>query len=441
VSEQLFEQWKQTPQDVELLHRWVALMQEQSQQGLAIEQLEHCIEQPEKMISATVYVALVNLSMDLGDLSRADNFVNRLHSLLPDSYQPYFFKGRILAHMNRTGEARKAFKEAIKRQRDNKECWFALIDGTAQNGDFNEALGYINEARKLAWPPRVRRLWIYKQACIFQRLANYSLALVSFSELILDCVEHGIPAKREKTPRLSQVPPSAPLAALKEAITLLEGQGLQAFPTAGTLLGWWREGAFLAHDKDIDIMLPVGSDWQKAVATLSGSSAFRLIPSELGFSNFISLLHIETGMVVDVSHHEEDGDGQAKCVWRIPGLADEQCRRTQQSAYRLVRDEWLGCEFWRPEDPDQFLTELYGDWRTPMKTFDTVISGHHLVGYPDAVRCYAYNRLANSLSEGSIEKGMSYVSQILQKDPLDPVANRVVNVIARRKGGGDTDES
>jgi hypothetical protein len=154
----------------------------------------------------------------------------------------------------------------------------------------------------------------------------------------------------------------------------------------------------------------------------------------MGYSNFISLVHKESHVVVDISHHELAADGQVACVWRIPGVPDEQCRRTLQSPYQLVRDGWLGGDFWRPSDPDRYLTDVYGDWRTPVKTFDTVISGLHVVGFPDCVRCYGYNRLANALLEGSGNKGVSYVSQILRKDPLDPVSNHALIFLRRQPG-------
>jgi hypothetical protein len=264
-------------------------------------------------------------------------------------------------------------------------------------------------------------------------MGNYTLALLSFSELILDCTANGLPKYKAKTAPLSRMPPSAPLAALKDAVALLEGQGLRPFPTAGTLLGWWREGTFLLHDKDVDVMLPPGSDWEKALTTISQAPSFDLLYNEMGYSNFESLVHRGTGVTVDLSHHEEGSGDKVRCVWRIPGIPDEQCRRTEQSPYQLVRDQWMGCEFWRPEEPDRYLGDLYGDWRTPMVNFDTVISGLHIMGFPDVVRCYAYNRLANAFAEGNKDKGLAYVSQILEKDPLDPVANHIKNYLAKRQ--------
>ncbi len=69
----------------------------------------------------------------------------------------------------------------------------------------------------------------------------------------------------------------------------------------------------------------------------------------------------------------------------------------------------------------------------PPINFDTVISGCHLVGFPDVVRCFAYNRLAHALTEGNRDKGLAYVSQILDKDPLDPLSNHLRNVMAKRE--------
>ena len=398
------------------------------------------LKQPDPAVSAGVHAGLIHLHLDLGELVRAHELVKSLQSLEPDGYRPPFFMGLILTKAGRLEEARNAFLAAVKREEGNHNAWRELVECCAGIGDFERGLVCLQRVSKRSWPAEWRRFWIYKRGALYQQMNNYALALVSYTEVVLDCLATGMPEQPSQLkPALSQVPPSAPLAALRDAVGLLEGQGLRPFPTAGTLLGWWREGKFLAHDKDIDIMLPAGSDWESAVAALADSSVFAMGPNEMGYSNFRSMIHRETGLVVDLSHHEEGGKGQVQCVWRIPGLPDEQCRRTQQSAYQLVRDQWLGCEFWRPEDPDRFLTDVYGDWRTPDANFDTVISGHHLVGFPDVVRCYAYNRLAYNFSEGNRDKGLAYVSQILDKDPLDPVSNHITNLLAKREGhSGDT---
>ena len=436
VSDELFVTWKQDPAKVELLSQWVSQLDSPAQQKQAIALLESCKGEFEGAISASVQVALVNLSLKLGNLAQSDAYVNDLHALQPDNFQPYYFKARILTLANKHNEAMEAYKQALRKQRGHLESWRGLADSAERKGDPNGALGYLTEAKQQDWQPAASRSLTYKQGCIYQRMRRYPLALVSFTEVILDCVVAGIPRREAKKPRLSQVPPQAPLAALTEAVKLLEGAGLQPFPAAGTLLGWWREGNFLSHDKDVDITLPPGSNWDKAVSVLSGSPVFMPVPNEMGYSSLFSALHRETGICVDIGQHEKVGEGQVGSVWRIPGEADEHCRQTRQSEYRLVRDEWLGEQFWRPEDPDVFLTEIYGDWRTPETSFDTVISGRHILGFPDCVRCYAYNRLAHVLSQGDANKAVSYVAQILQKDPLDPVSNHLKIVLQKRQGDG-----
>ncbi len=436
MADVAFEQWQHNPADLALLSSWVAGKQQQSQQASAIEQLLPITAAPlQDAVAAGVYTALITLQLELGRIQQANDWVNRLGEVDRESFRAPYFRGLILQRLHRLEAAKGYFREAIKRDRTRVDAWKALLTCCSLTRDFGLGLAVIQQARALPWSPQWRRLWPYRQGCIYQQMANYSLALVSFAEVILDCAANGIPRQTVSMPAaLSQVPPEAPQAALSDAIRLLENQGLQPFPTAGTLLGWWREGRFLAHDKDIDIMLPPGSDWQKAFKALSEAPEFGLAPNEMGYSNFQSFFHRETRLVVDLSCHELRDDGQIGCVWRIPRVPEEQLRRTKQSAYHLVRDQWLGREFWRPENPDHFLTELYGDWRTPMVNFDTVMSGHHLQGFPDAVRCYGYNRLAFALSEGNRDKGLAYVAQILSKDPLDPVANHINSIMAKSRG-------
>jgi tetratricopeptide (TPR) repeat protein len=407
-------------------------MQAQAQQALAVEQLSPYLAQPNPAVSAAVHASLLHLYVDLGQLVRAHELVKSLSTLEPEGYRPSYYMGLILKRAGRLEEARDLFLAAVKRDQGIHASWRELVDCCAQIGDFEKGLASLQRVSRREWPVWWRRFWMFKRGILYQQMGNYSLSLVSYTELVMDCLAGGMPEPTQRASAMSQVPASSPQAALGDAIDLLEQGGLQPFPHAGTLLGWWREGKFLPHDKDIDIMLPAATDWETVPAIISGSQDFELIPSEMGHSNYISMVHVETRLVVDIGHHEYAGEGQVKSVWRIPGIAEEQSRCTQQSAYRLVRDQWLGREFWRPEDPDRYLTEMYGDWQTPMVDFDTVISGHHLMGFPDCVRCYAYNRLAGFLMDGNQDKGLSYVSQILQKDPLDPVASKVSNVLSPR---------
>jgi tetratricopeptide (TPR) repeat protein len=394
-------------------------VREQRKQKAAAEQLLPFMEQSDPLVAAGVQSALLLLCLDLGKLVRAQELVQSLAVLEPDGYRPHYFMGLILKKLERMDEARGLFLEAVKRDQGIADSWRELVQCCADTGDFERALGYLQQVSARVWPVGQRRSWIYKRGVLYQRMGNYSLALVSYTELALDCLTHGMPKFAGRKSALSQVPPSAPRAALSEAIDLLEQRGLKPFPTAGTLLGWWREGDFLSHDKDIDIMLPAGTDWQQVLAAVRDAPGFWLMPNEMGYSNFISLTHRASGLVVDVSQHEQAGEGQVKCVWRIPGMPDDACRQTRQVAYSLV--------------PDRFLTDVYGDWRTPMVDFDTVISGHHLIGFPDSVRCFAYSRLGDALSQGHGKLALSYVAQILQKDPLDPLSNHTRNVLAQRR--------
>ena len=410
-------------------------MREQGKHKLAVERLSPFLQQPHVAVSAAVHAALIHLHIDLGQLARAQELVKSLAELEPEGYRSPYLMGQILLRMDLWEKARDAFRVAVKKDPGMAIAWRELLKCFARTGEHPTGLACIQYLANQTWPVKWRRMWIYHRGVLYQQMANYSLALVSFAQLVLDCLTEGMPAAAPRPSVLSQVPPSAPRTALGDAIDMLERRGMQPFPSAGTLLGWWREGDFLGHDKDIDIMLPAGSDWEQVPTAVADAPEFKLIPSDMRFSNFVTLQHRATGLVVDITHHEDAADGNVGCVWRIPGVPDEQCRRTQQTAYRLVRDTWLDREFWRPEDPDRFLTDVYGDWRTPMVTFDTVISGHHLLGYPDSVRCYAYNRMSQALMEGDRNKGLSYADQIMRKDPLDPLA-----LEARKALSGDRDK-
>ncbi|MEM6583650.1 MAG: tetratricopeptide repeat protein [Pseudomonadota bacterium] len=429
-----FEQWQSDRSNLKALQVWLAFVQEQGLQSEAVAKLQPlALAEMEPSESVPLYTALFSLELDLKHMKQASDWIDKLDKVDPEGFRPEYFRGQLLQAAGQFEAAKQRYLEAGKRNNQHADIWSRLIRCCMMTHDQELALRILTEVQKLDWPMAVERKWVYSQGCSYQQAGQYSLAMLSFARLIQDCLDRGVPKNPQQQPaKFSQVPEGAPLIALKEATAVLEEQGLRPFPTAGTLLGWWRENRFLSHDKDIDIMLPPGDDLELAYKTLSASPKFMGVFNEMGYINFRSFAHRDTEIVIDVGHHEVVANGMVQCAWRVPGIPDDQYRKTLQKSYTLTRDTWLGVEFWRPQDPDAFLSEMYGDWRTPVVGFDTVISGLHLVGFPDVVRCYAYNRLASWFSEGLGDKAVSYLEQIIKKDPLDPIANSIKRFAAKR---------
>lgn len=208
---------------------------------------------------------------------------------------------------------------------------------------------------------------------------------------------------------------------LVDALARLEALDIKAFPVAGTLLGWQREGRFLPGDKDVDLALAPPGDLGHAAEMLTEDGLFRAEGDLLGMVDFRTFHHRSTGIAVDLVAHRQ-GEG---CIWggsRVTGLPDGACRLLRHQPYRLHRREWQGINLWVPEDGDALLTDYFGNWRIPDPNFDSFIAAPAMVGFPDLVRALAYQRLAQALFIGRRPLARALAKQIQTKDASDALA-------------------
>jgi hypothetical protein len=157
------------------------------------------------------------------------------------------------------------------------------------------------------------------------------------------------------------------------------------FVISGTFLGVVREHGFLAHDYDIDVgvvedpevvrrMIAVleadprfvvkkVDDAQTVVETGPGRYALR---RDLAL---VKLIH-GTGINVDIFVHHRDGD----VLWHGSSI-----HRWENQAFGLAPYELAGVSVQGPDDADRYLTENYGDWRTPVTDFNCTTGTPNLV--------------------------------------------------------------
>lgn len=134
----------------------------------------------------------------------------------------------------------------------------------------------------------------------------------------------------------------------------------------GTLLGFYREGWFFPHDKDIDITL---LDQHKALDVIKKAARAKKFSvwrhQKVGTSGSKKLQLSRDGIMVDiVSKHQVGEDAvwalisDANTIKRMPA------RYYSQRAALLVRGE----EFSIPRSAEAYLAARFGpDWRTPKR--------------------------------------------------------------------------
>ena len=175
------------------------------------------------------------------------------------------------------------------------------------------------------------------------------------------------------------------LADLAEALPVEQWRW---YVISGTFLGIVREGGFLAHDYDIDVGVTFDpahpevlddlvaalrrspryvvkklDDAQTVVETEPGRYAVERAPA------LVKLIH-ENGINVDVFVHHLEGDR----VWHGSSI-----HRWENSAFDLADYVLAGVPVLGPADADRYLTENYGDWRTPVTQFNCTTGTPNLV--------------------------------------------------------------
>lgn len=144
--------------------------------------------------------------------------------------------------------------------------------------------------------------------------------------------------------------------------------GMKPFLMWGTLLGHVREGGPLKHDKDLDMGI-LAADWPKRQALIE---AMQKRGYELRQVRDYKIVFVRrdwiTRMDIDLFFPWEgkmvclarEGDGSFRGAWFRP------------DAFGNFRSStFLDSEVLIPDPPEPVLEAIYGDWRTPVKSYDS----------------------------------------------------------------------
>jgi hypothetical protein len=135
--------------------------------------------------------------------------------------------------------------------------------------------------------------------------------------------------------------------------------GLKAFLISGTLLGLIREGRIIGWDKDIDVGVFSEDCPPDLEDFFRRHERFHLGRVDLT-TDRLRVIHAN-GTWIDIFPHYKEGDK----LWH-----DGSATRWWNSPFSLKTMNFLGVEQYVPDDPELYLDENYGDWRTPSVNFD-----------------------------------------------------------------------
>lgn len=175
--------------------------------------------------------------------------------------------------------------------------------------------------------------------------------------------------KKSKKGKLTGYSDELAAQALKDLKRVMDKNDIPFFLISGTLLGCIREGKLLGHDKDIDVGVWDNYDYEQLATILGESGYFYIVPTRT--KHFVMLRHLN-GIAIDVFiHYREENDywhAGVKIKWH-------------NSPFELIKRNFLGNDYLIPKDYDRYLTENYGDWKTPKTDFDSAFDTPNMEVY------------------------------------------------------------
>lgn len=231
--------------------------------------------------------------------------------------------------------------------------------------------------------PVVRQL-----AVAAARAGRLDAAVEWYREAITDLLETGRPAPR---PAVTQLGGLGATGAIRDLCRVLDQARVPFFFAAGTALGLVREGRPLGADGDIDVGV-FEADWDRD-ALIEAFTADPVFDLDLHPQTGKVGLRHRGGAPVDIfRYYEEDGR-----VWH-----DGVFVRWYNSPFPIARRRIGGHDLPLPADAERYLTENYGDWRTPWPQFDafTDDAPNLEVTWPEYQRMHLLRRAYQFLAAG-----------------------------------------
>lgn len=149
---------------------------------------------------------------------------------------------------------------------------------------------------------------------------------------------------------------------------ILDAYGVQFVLLYGTLLGAYRDGDFIAHDKDIDIGVRANRLYRLRAALHEKSFHNRGFKLKRDWPGIFSVKR--DGVYIDIYVFKKLHSHYACDVWEPTDDGPVQRTHLTLSHVDLERPsamQFCGVPF-RCPDPEPFLERMYGpDWRTPIE--------------------------------------------------------------------------
>lgn len=199
-----------------------------------------------------------------------------------------------------------------------------------------------------------------------------------------------------------------------QLLVRLKAAACHVFPYAGTLLGLERDGRLLPNDKDADLAVWL-EDFSLAGKVLQGLGLLRAtdLPP---FGNMATYVEPRSGYSVDLFGLRRDPvQGRIEGGAWLYGKPASHQRVLLLPWIALVEKATTAGAVWWPADAGALLATLYGDWRTPNREWDSLVSNRALQEVNLSWHCFALKSLVYVWLSGDLPRTGRLLDQILAR--------------------------
>lgn len=334
-----------------------------------------------------------------GEIVEAEKWLGELLALKPDHGDGIYLQAACAVDRgdrDRAWEILELFALRSKRVK----TWQQLANLVEGPADLRRLQACHARAVKMKMIPEFRREIDNYLSMAAMRGGDHETAKALWRNIITRALASpgGFRSRRPKVDIYSRGLAEKALVDLKKT---LDAAAIPMFLISGTLLGCVREGRLLGHDKDIDVGIWDDVPVEEIQAALRRSGLFALIHPHS--QHYLRVRHLN-GIPLDLFYHYRDG----KSWWHASGKI-----KWHNSPFTLGTRDFLGEAFLVPEDHDTYLTENYGDWRTPQVDFDSVFdTPNREVVRPEEVIVHCLKHLFQSVSKGASRKTGYYLGKL-----------------------------
>ncbi len=312
--------------------------------------------------------------------------------------------------------AAKMLIDESKKHPDKMYCWHKLLSLSLTSGYYYQGARWLHQASTAAkWSNHERRILLQHGSTLYAQLYDYQRSISCSREWLSLWLKN----PRSSPPPANRFSVKSAWEALTSLVNTLEVNGLRPFLTAGTLLGWQREREIMNHDKDLDVaFMPGEESLVLALSIVTALPRYQQLNLTVHSPSYASILDRQTGVVIDLLEFWQQEDRFA-CGWRLPGRHRPHSRVLYFKPFELVQDQWKEHGFWRPDDPDLYLTQLYGDWRTPNPDFDSCAGNCNLFRVTPLVDATNRIHINQALVQGQYSKAYALTETLYRCEMTD----------------------